>query len=154
MGDELLTPLVGAGEHAVSDAEGSLPLLLDDPELRRGRIGVPLLRRAEDVAAVVCLDDPQHRDTRYSACLVEGTGAAGLDQALVRHVVEQALECDLAIAAKPERARNFALACGLVRRRDEIEDLLAAGKFGGTLAGHSEALNAPNAAGYPCCRGG
>jgi ribonuclease R len=56
-----------------------------------------------------------------------------------------------------ERGRKGALGIGdrvLARteeRGDEVEDLLPRRQTGGALAGHVEALNAPSAAGYPCC---
>ena len=136
MRDELVAALLGAREDAVADAERATPLPLDDPQLRRGRVGFPLLGRAEDVAAVVGFDDPQHRHARHAPGLVERPCPPGLDQPLVGHVVEQPLERDLGVAADAERSCDLALARRLVRRRDEVENLLSAREVGGALAGH------------------
>ena len=45
------------------------------------------------------------------------------------------------------------LAGGQAGAFDEVEDLLAGGQSGRWFAGHNTALNAANAAGYPCCLG-
>ena len=106
---------------------------LDDPKPRRRPFRMPLLRHSEDIAAVVDLRDAQHRHLRHAARLVEGAARRTVDQPLVGHVLEQALELDLVLPGQAERPRDLALARRLVRRGDEIEDLLAAGKAGGAL---------------------
>ncbi len=59
----------------------------------------------EDVAAVVDLDDPQHRHLRHAARLVESAAGRAVDQPLVRHVLEQALEVDLVLRRDRPNAR-------------------------------------------------
>ncbi len=71
MSDQALPALLGPGEHAVADAERAAPPALDQPELRRRRIGVPLLGHRPDIAAVVDLDHAQHGDLRHAARLVK-----------------------------------------------------------------------------------
>ena len=99
---------------------------------------------AQTLAAVVDVGDPQHRDFRHAARLVEGAAGRAVDQPLVGHVLEQALERDLVLPRQPERPRNLALARRLVGRGDEVEDLLAAGKAGAfvswAITGHEVAL--------------
>src|SRR4029079_376412 len=91
---------------------------------------------AEDVAAVIDLADPQHRHLGHAAGLVEGAAARMVDQPLVGHVVEQALQLDLVLPGDVECPCDLALARRLVRRGDEIEDLLAGWQSGGALLWH------------------
>src|SRR6185503_6539024 len=90
--------------------------------------------------------DPEHRDLGYAAGLVKGASRRAVDQTLVGHVLEQALEVDLLLPRQAERAGDLALAGRLIGRRDEVEDLLAAGQSGGALAGHQKVTNAAFAA--------
>ncbi len=133
VGGIALAALLGPGEDAVADAERAAPAALENAEAWRRSVGVPLLGHREDVAAVVGLDDPQHGDLRHAARLVEGAAGGAVDQTLVGHVLEQSLEQDLVLPRQAEGPRDLALAGRLVGRRDEVEDLLAAGQAGGPL---------------------
>ncbi len=136
MSEPTVPLLLGAAKHAIADTECAASPPLDQPQPRRRGFGVPLLGHGKDVAAVVDLADAQHRHLGHPAGLVEGAATRMVDQPLVGHVVKQALQIDLVLAAKPERPGDLPLARRLVGLSDEIEDLLAARQAGGVLAGH------------------
>ena len=102
----------------------------DHAKARRCSVRMPLLRDGEDVAVVVGVDDAKHGDLGHAARLVERPAGGAVDQPLVRHVLQQGLEQDLVLAREAERPRDLALPRGLVGRRDEVDDLLAAGQAG------------------------
>jgi hypothetical protein len=133
VGDEARALLLGAAEHAIADPERPPPPPLHEAQPRRRRLGVPLLRDGPAIAAVVDGGNAKHGHPGHAPGLVEGTARRAVDQALVGHVLEQALQVDLVLAGQPERARDLALAGRLVGRSDEVEDLLAAGETGGSL---------------------
>ena len=51
-------------------------------------------------------------------------------------------QLDLVLTREAERARDLALACGLVGRGDEVEDLLPRREAGGAISRHCVVLNA------------
>ena len=91
-------------------------------------------RGDERVVDPVFLDHAQDRYLGHSAGLMERAAGRAIDQSLVSHVLEHALQVDLLFPRKPERPSDFALPRRLVGRGDEVEDLLAAGQVCGALA--------------------
>ena len=132
MGDPPVPPFLGPSEDALADAERgrAFALPLHHPEPRRRPLRLPALRYREGAAGLVHVDDAKHRHLGDAAHPMEGPARAGVDQALVSHVAEQLLERDLLLPLHPERLGDLALACGRIRRLDEVEDLLAGGKAG------------------------
>ena len=125
MGDQAALALLGARQHAVADAERAiLAAPLHHPKPRRRPFRLPALRHRPGAAAVVDVDDAKHRHLGHAAHLVERAPGRGIDQPFVGHVAQQRLERDLLIALEPERPRDLALAGRIVRRLDEVEDLL------------------------------
>src|SRR3954447_15479626 len=135
MGDEALALLLGSREHPIADPERAPPPALDQPKLGRRRFRMPLLGHGADLTAVIDLDHAQHRHLGHAARLMERAARRAVDQSLVGHVLEQALQIDLLLPRQPKGSRDLALARRLVGRSDEIEGLLAAGQACGALAG-------------------
>ena len=61
---------------------------------------------------------------------VKGAAGRQVDEPFVGHILEQRLQRDLVITVEREMLRDLALADRLVGRRNEVEDLLAAGQAG------------------------
>src|SRR5689334_7980574 len=125
MRDPALSSLLGPGENPVANPERATPAALKKPQSWRLDLGVPFLGHRENMAAVVDLRHPKHRDLWHTSGLVKGAAPRMIDQPLIGHFVEQALEVDLGLARKAKCARDLALPRRLVRGRDEIEDLLS-----------------------------
>src|SRR5258705_1430501 len=81
-----------------------------------------------------CLSDWSSDVCSSDLHLVEGAAARMVDQPLVGHILEQRLEFDLVLPRKPKRPRDLALPRRLVGRSDKIEDLLAVGQAGRSVA--------------------
>ena len=95
MRDETPARFLGAREDAIARAERRSLAALDHAQpRRRPRLRLPALRHRDDTIAIG-IDDAQHRHLRHAARLVEGATWRGVDQPLVRHVLEQRLERDL-----------------------------------------------------------
>src|SRR6185312_9317080 len=127
---------LGPGEQSVTDPKRAFLASLDNAQSRRLCLGVPLLWHRPDGAALIHSLNAKHRDLRNPAGLVEGAARRTIDQSLVGHVLQQSLEIDLGLSRKTECPRDLALAGRPARRRNEVEDLLAAGESFGALLRH------------------
>jgi hypothetical protein len=142
--DPAIAGFLGAREDSVADAKATR-LALAHAQPRRRCIGLPALGRRPDRAAVVGIDDAQHRDLGQAAKLVEGAPRSAVDQPLIGHVLEQRLERDLLLRGQPEGARDFALSRRDIGGDDEIENLLPGRQAGRGAFGHRPAIRAARA---------
>ena len=140
VGDPAFSGLFGSRKHPVANAERALPRALD-AKPRLGRVGLPALWHRPGLAAVVDVDNAEHRHLGHAAHLVEGAAGRAVDQPLVGHVAKQRLKRHLVRAVQPEGARDLALARGCIGRGDEVENLLAGRQSGGSFRlGHIRRL--------------
>ena len=114
VGDEPLPLLLGAAQHPIADAERAALAALHEAQARRRRFCMPLLRNRPDAPAVVHRLHSQHSHLWHTARLVERAAGRAIDQPLVGHVLEQALQIDLLLPRQSERPRNLALARRLI----------------------------------------
>jgi hypothetical protein len=133
MGDPAFARFLRAGEDAVAGSERRLLLALADAQARRGRIGFPALRHRPGLAVLIDVHDAQHGDLGDPAHLVEGAARGAVDQPFIGHVLQQRLQRDLVRPVQPEGARDLTLARRRVGIGDEIEDLRAGRKAGGSF---------------------
>jgi hypothetical protein len=142
MGNEAVALGFGAREDAIAHGNCGVPAALLKAQARLRRVRLPPLGHRPGIAAIIHIDDAQHRHLGHPAHLVEGAPGCAVDQAFIAHVAQQPLQRDLVVAAQPERLCDLALARRLVRALDEIEDLFAGGKSGAVL-GHALSTTSP-----------
>ena len=90
---------------------------------------VPFDRNADRLALIVDAFDREHRDGGEVARPLDVLSPA-VDQAVVGHLLQQALQADPLAAGEPEGARDLALAGLAGMLGDECEDRLAGRKLG------------------------
>ena len=129
VGDMAVAAFLGARENPVVERERRAATLFDHPQA--GWRPLPLPSVGHRDRAVLDGDHAKHGDPGNAPRLMKGAAGRGIDQPFVGHVLEQGFEHDLVMPAKPERPRDFPLAGRLIRRRDEVEDLLGGREPGG-----------------------
>ena len=134
--DMAVSALLDARKNAVADPKCAAAAAFDHTQFRhRDALGFPAFRDGNHLA-VINIDDPQDRDLGQATHLVERAAGCRVYQPFIRHILEQSLERDLLGTVQPKGPRDFPLARGAWRHRDEIEDLLARRQTGGTRLWH------------------
>src|SRR3546814_1388979 len=92
MGEPAIPLFLGAGENAVTKTKCAPFSALNNTQARRWlALSFPALGNGDDVLPVH-IDDAQNRHFRHAAHFVKGPPRRTVDQALVRHILEQRSE--------------------------------------------------------------
>jgi hypothetical protein len=86
------------------------------------------------------IDNAQHRHLGDAAHFVKGAARRTVDQAFIRHVLEQRLKRNFLIALQAKGTGNFPLARRSIRLGNEVKDLLARRQASKGGLGHRDAL--------------